>query len=133
MVSGFYSSENCCFGYQILRNNQFMPIFFNFIVFSNTQNFLFSSEHGVVYGHNSNWQKKIGGGGHRACLGDTVKSHFKAPPGFKPPDISPSITNEYIIIDISSPNSKCNGMLALIHFSDTLLLSLRSETFFLFR
>ena len=30
-------------------NNQFMPILFNFIVFSNTQNFLLFSEHGVVW------------------------------------------------------------------------------------
>ena len=34
----FYSSENCCYGYQIQINNQFMPILFNFMVFSNTQN-----------------------------------------------------------------------------------------------
>ena len=34
-----FSSENCCYGYQIWRNNQFMPILFNFIIFSNTQNF----------------------------------------------------------------------------------------------
>ena len=27
----------------------FMPILFNFIVFSNTQNFLYFSEHGVVW------------------------------------------------------------------------------------
>ena len=45
----FYSSENCCYGYQIQINNQFMPILFNFIVFSNTQNFLYFSEHGVVW------------------------------------------------------------------------------------
>ena len=45
----FYSSENCCYGYQIQINNQFMPILFNFIVLSNTQNFLYFSEHGVVW------------------------------------------------------------------------------------
>ena len=46
----FYSSENCCYGYQIQINNQFMPlILFNFIVFSNTQNFLYFSEHGVAW------------------------------------------------------------------------------------
>ena len=44
----FYSSKNCCYGYQIQINNQFMPILFNFIEFSNTQNFLYFSEHGVV-------------------------------------------------------------------------------------
>ena len=43
----FLSSENCCYGYQI--NIQFMPILFNFIVFSKTQNFLYFSEHGVVW------------------------------------------------------------------------------------
>ena len=43
-----FSSENCCYGYQIQRNNQFMPILFNFIVFSNAPNFQFFSEHGVV-------------------------------------------------------------------------------------
>ena len=47
MISEFYSSENCCYGYQMQINNQFMPILFNFIVFSNTQNFLYFSEHGV--------------------------------------------------------------------------------------
>ena len=36
----FYSSENCCYGYQIQINNQFIAILFNFIVFSNTQNFV---------------------------------------------------------------------------------------------
>ena len=35
----FYSSENCCYGYQIQINNQFMPILFNFIVFSNHSEF----------------------------------------------------------------------------------------------
>ena len=40
----FYSSENCCYGYQIQINNQFMSILFNFIVFSNTQNFLYFSD-----------------------------------------------------------------------------------------
>ena len=45
----FYSSENCCYGYQIQINNQYMPILFNFIVFSSTQNFLYFSEHGFVW------------------------------------------------------------------------------------
>ena len=45
----FYSSENCCYDYQIQINNQFIPILFDFIVFSNTQNFLYFSEHGVVW------------------------------------------------------------------------------------
>ena len=45
----FYSSENCCYGYQIQVNKLLMPILFNFIVFSNTQNFLYFSEHGVVW------------------------------------------------------------------------------------
>ena len=50
-ISGieFYSSENYCYGYQIQINNQFMPILFNVIVFSNTQNFLYFSKHGVVW------------------------------------------------------------------------------------
>ena len=46
-----FSSENCCYGYQIKRNKQFMPILFNFIVFSNTQNFLLFSELGVVWSY----------------------------------------------------------------------------------
>ena len=66
MVSGFLSSENCCYGYQIQRNNQFMPILFNFIVISNTQDFLLSSEHGVVW----SW-------GHHACLGDIMQNIAK--------------------------------------------------------
>ena len=44
-----YSSENCCYGYKIQKNSQFMPIPFNFIVFSSTQKFLYFSEHGVVW------------------------------------------------------------------------------------
>ena len=40
----FYSSENCCYGYQIQINNQFISILFNFIVFSNTQNLLYFSD-----------------------------------------------------------------------------------------
>ena len=45
----FYSSENCCYGYQIHINNQFIAILFNFTVFFNTQNFLYFSEHGDVW------------------------------------------------------------------------------------
>ena len=67
MVSGFFSSENRCYGYQIQRNNQFMPILFNFIVFSNTQIFLNME----LYVHNSNWKKKLGG--HNACLEDIMQ------------------------------------------------------------
>ena len=29
----FYSSENCCYGYQIQINNQFMPILFTLLYF----------------------------------------------------------------------------------------------------
>ena len=46
---GLYSSEDCCYGCQIQINNQFMPILFNFIVFSNTRNFLYFSEHAVIW------------------------------------------------------------------------------------
>ena len=57
----FNSSENCCYGYQIQINNQFMPILFNFIVFSNTQNFLYFSEHGVVMVITQIGRRKLGG------------------------------------------------------------------------
>ena len=71
----FYSSESCCYGCQIQINNQFMPILFNFIIFSNTQNFLYFSEHGVVWSSLKLVEKKLGG--HHACLGDIVRNISK--------------------------------------------------------
>ena len=70
----FYSNENCCYGYQIQINNQLMPVLFNFIVFSNTQNFLYFSEHEVVWSY-FKLVEKIGG--HHACLGDIVQNISK--------------------------------------------------------
>ena len=70
-----FSSENWCYGYQIYINNQLMPILFNFIIFSNTQNFLLFSELGVVWSYLKLVEKKLWG--HRAYLGDIMQNIAK--------------------------------------------------------
>ena len=70
-----FSSENCCYGYQIQINNQFMPILFNFIVFSNTQNFLFFFWTVSCIVITQSGRKKLGG--HHACLGDIMQNIAK--------------------------------------------------------
>ena len=65
----------CIYGYQIQIKNQFMPILFNFIVFSSTQNFLYFSEHGVECSYLKLIEKKLGG--YHVCLGDIVRNISK--------------------------------------------------------